>query len=273
MKSILVEGAGGVAGIGMTRCLANDYIVFGNDTSPYGRLAMEAKPYTNEAVDLMVPVPDAAVPRFVGKPKTLLPDKLTVEICQDKARCAAILGDLAPKTYWVRDTHGAGGKGAQMASQFLPGKNFSCELAYFNGELIGHFIKERLSYSVKNNDGAMDKRGSSAVSVCVNNPIVLLRAKEAIGMIMDKPHGAFGVDFKEDEYGVPLITEINPGRFLTASYTYFYSTGYNLPLALVKAYFGEEYKLGKYPEGEMVIRQTDCSPKFFNYETINVDKK
>jgi hypothetical protein len=260
MKKVLVRGAGGVAGMGMTRCLQDHFDVYGEDDSKWARKLMIAKPsYDCEGpFDLIIPVADSMITR--PDHPTILPELVDIRLCQDKAKCSMALGDLAPITYWVRDTHGAGGKGAQMASEYLPGDNYSCEVAFVNGELIGHFIKHRLSYSTIKKDLPLEKRGSSMVSVCVDNPDILQRTLIAIERIGGVPHGAYGVDFKCNEDGVPLITEINPGRFLTASYVYFYSTGYNLPLALYKAYFGESYNLGEYPEGMGIIRCVDSKP-------------
>lgn len=264
MNKIIIQGAGGVAGIGMTRCLNKDYEVYGSDLSLYARKIMEAKPYDVKHYDLKIPVPDRLVYNRAGEEKTILPDKSQIYLCQDKIKCAKVLGDLAPKVLWIRDKDGAGGKGAQMAQEYLPGKNFSCELAYFEGELIGYFAKERISYSLKNDDEPLEKRGSSKVSVCVRNDELVSRALFAVQKVCEKTgtqaHGFYGVDFKENEEGTPLITEINAGRLLTASYVYFYSTEFNLPLALVKKYFGEEYELGKYPEGIGIIRCMDKEP-------------
>lgn len=258
--NILVVGAGGVAGIGLTKCLETEFSVYGKDDSDWSSKVMRAKKHAKEPIDLCVPVPDSLVLKYAGKKNTLLPKKSEIALCQDKAACAKILGNLAPKTYWVRDTHGAGGAGAQMASEYLPGRNFSCEVVYFHGEILGHFVKERLSYSVKGTDLPLDKRGSSAVSICRKDDLIAELALEAVNRVAKKPHGAWGIDFKENEEKIPLITEVNAGRFLTASYVYFYMTDYNLPLKLFKAYFDEDYTLGEYPANKGIIRQTDSLP-------------
>ena len=263
MKQVLIKGAGGVAGIGMTRCLKDHFDVEGEDDSKWAIKLMEANPvhpYDNE-YDLVIPVADSMIGNIDSHlNKMMLPEKEQIEICQDKAKCSELLGDLAPKTYWVRDTKGAGGQGAQMCSDYLPGDNYSCELIYNNGECLGGFTKQRISYSTIKEDLPLEKRGSSMVSVCVDNEDITRRAMEAIERIGGIPNGAYGVDFKCTEDGTPLITEINPGRFLTASYVYFYETGYNLPLKLYMSYFGEDYELPEYPVGVGVIRCVDSKP-------------
>lgn len=275
MKRICIGGAGGVAGIGMTRCLqGHGYDLVGYDGSVWGELAMECPladdPYMS---DMIIPVPDGLVSKYVGMGKIaeaadlcFLPSKEVVEICQDKAKTAEILKELAPRTFWVRDTHGAGGAGAQMASEFLPGRNYSCELVYDKGELLGYFIKQRLAYDIKGRKDPLWQRGSSVVSICVDDKDILNKSKEAISRLTPEPHGVFAIDFKENEQGERKITEINPGRFLTASYPFFLDLDYNLPLLMVKAFFNEPLVLGDYPVGWGVIRQQDSLPTFFSPE-------
>ena len=50
---------------------------------------------------------------------------------------------------------------------------------------------------------------------------------------------------------------------MTASLIYFYLSEYNLALMYVDYAFGRRYryKLGTYPEGKILLRQTNCLPK------------
>lgn len=260
---ILILGAGGAAGIGMTRCL-KDFDVYGKDDWKWSRKLIEAKQSNigETEFDLVIPVPDCLVKSWSFMPKTILPHLDEVELCQDKVKCAEVLGDLAPQTYWVRATSGAGGAGSKMASEYLPGRNISCELLYKDGKLYGYFMKHRLSYLVKRVEPSVfEGMGQSAVSVCINDKKILRLAKKAIKKISKCPNGVYGIDFREDEKGRPKITEINAGRFLTASYVYFYSTGYNLPKRMVELALGLPLTpLGKYPEGIGIIRQIDKLP-------------
>jgi hypothetical protein len=215
--------------------------------------------------DLVIPVPDVLVADWAGLANTFLPDPDTVRRCQDKAKAARILGDLAPRTYWVRETTGAGGRGArtEMAAQYLPGRNMSCELVFWHGELLGHFCKERLSYLVAHREANVTGHGTSLVSTCIPPGNLVHDAHLACKRLSTDgvPHGIFGVDFREDEWGIARITEVNAGRFLTASYVYFYRAGYNLPrLAVERALGLPETPLGPYPEGISIVRQIDHEP-------------
>lgn len=259
----------------MTRCLQQHLDVTGEDDSGFARLAMEC-PYKEYAgwdtEDLIIPVPDSVVatsrPRFDN---VFLPPEEQLKLCQDKAKTAEVLGDLAPKTYWMRDAEGAGGKGAQMLTGYLPGRNYSQEFVFFEGRQIAAFQKLRVSYSVKKKTEGLENVGSSAVSVCTRDYSVENVAYEAIRKVSEAtgtvPHGFYGVDLKEDERGVAMVTEINAGRLLTASYSYFWLTGYNLPLVGVSAFFGEESsELPEYPLGYGIVRQVDMLPKLVGPE-------
>lgn len=286
MKKVIHLAGLGVAGIGLARCLKDEYALQGHDASRWQELIAQdegiaIEPNSEEMwqADMIIPTPDKLVHKFAGggkmegEPSSLcfLPDLKQIELCQDKAKCAEVLGDLAPKTYWVRDTVGAGGKGAQMASEYLPGKNVSVELLYYQGEEIGRFVKERVSYSLISKTTGLDDRGSSVVSVCRDkcHPAVAqawAAMKRITKATKTKPHGFYGIDMKQAEVGILgdyKVTEINAGRLLTASYIYFYKTGYNLALAGVKAFFGESYELGEYPEGYGILRTMDKEPLLF----------
>lgn len=249
----------------MTRSLKEWYDLTGWDDSPWAKLMMECEPGDAGHADLTLPVPDSAVWSLRGMP-AFLPPKPHLGICREKGDLAKVVGDLAPNLIWVRNTMGSGGAGAQMAQEFLPGRNFSCELVYNDGVLLQNFIKERISYSVKGKTEGLDNRGTSAVSVCRRNQEVLQRSVDAISLLVeetgDKANGFYGLDFKEDTKGTPKLTEINAGRLLTASYPYFYQTGFNLPLVGVRAFFGETSpELPEYPEGWGLVWQIGQKPR------------
>lgn len=268
-KTIHIIGAGGPAGVGITRCLKDHYTVTGEDSSQWAELMMECPDEGSFLKDLYIPLPDSVIEQYVhmksrNSPKYFLPPVEHIEICQDKARTAKLIGDFAPKVYWVRDTHGAGGAGAQMAQEFLPGFNYSHEVVYFKGKLLAYFQKRRVSYSVKSKTQGVDNRGSSAVSICTYNKDVEHAALCALNKLPGQLHGFYGVDLKCDENKVPKVTEINAGRLLTASYAFFSETSYNLPLVGMKAFFGEELpELPDYPLGIGQIRQVGQQPHFF----------
>jgi hypothetical protein len=275
MNRVHIIGAGGNAGVLLTRCLnweTLDWAITGEDSSPWARQLMEC-PLTleNTAPDMIWPVPDSAVAKYSGNPLCFLPDPRVIALCQNKSACQLQLKELAPKRYWERDVYGAGGAGAKMISEYLPGRNYSVELVYNNGELMAQFSKERLAYDLKGSQEPTHQRGTSLVSVCIKDETLLRLAIKAVRAVNDyyavDAHGIYGVDFKENEQGEPKITEINAGRFLTASYVYFQQ--YNLPRLVTKLFFGEEVTpLGDYPEGKMAIRQFDSLPRLIHKSEV-----
>jgi glutathione synthase/RimK-type ligase-like ATP-grasp enzyme len=265
-----VLGAGGNAGQGMMRCLSQEYETYGWDDSAYSRHLIEhlADPKTEDfyEYDLYVPVHTTMLLDWADqRNKAFLPDKRQLLLAQDKYKTAKVLRDRAPETYWVRDTHGSGGKGAQMCQEFLTGRNCSVELAYVDSRFIASFVKQRLSYSTSGNDSGLDRRGTSMVSVCIKDDELVKIAQDSVWRIAEYtgtvPHGFYGVDFMEDAWGMPKVTEINAGRLLTASYNYF-ANGYNLPVAGIKALEGADYELGPYPVGLGIVRSYDRPPAF-----------
>jgi len=270
MKTIHLVGAGGNAGQLAYRCLKDHYNVTGHDTSQWGELIMPCEYSEPWNADMILPLPDRAVAsRYGDSDLSFCPDQKQVRLCQDKAKCAEVLGELAPITYWVRDTNGAGGKGAQMASEYLGGRNISLEYCFFNGEPIGYFMKERLAYSISGSKEPTHQFGTSFVSKCIDDKNIRLMGVTALTKISKSTntplHGFYGIDFKEGTNGFK-ITEINAGRLLTASYCYYYLTGYNLLLAGVARFLGDEYILGDYPLGVGMIRQMDALPTMFSNE-------
>jgi hypothetical protein len=264
-KKILILGAGGPAGILLTRCLKGYFDVYGKDDGQFAKHLMLAKPYSDEIkYDLIIPVPDVLVLKSAsnGNHKScFLPTLAEIQLCQDKAECAKVLGDLSPKTYWVRDTHGAGGKGAQMCSEYLPGRNLGTELLYKDGALKAYFQKERVSYSAREISPEVIGRGSAMVATCIQDNKLLATAMSAVQKITNNPNGVYAIDIKENEAGEAKITEINAGRFVTSSHVFYYMTGYNLPRMMVELALNQEVTpLGKYPEGQTVVRQMDREP-------------
>lgn len=261
-----IVGAGGNAGRLLARCLEPHYDVCGNEQSEYAaKLAtvpLEPQCPGWSQADMLWPVPDKAVAKYADCDLWPHPDPAVIKLCQDKGKTALALKDLAPIRYWERDFVGAGGKGAKLMQEFLPGKNYSVELIYWHGVLKAHFSKERLGYDLNGNSEPNHQFGTSMVSVCIWDQNLINLAVEAVLRVHDgkTPHGVFGVDFKEDSKGIPKVTEINAGRFLTASYIYYY-TWYNLPYFLSKLFLeGYEIEITDYPLGMMVVRGFDTEP-------------
>ena len=143
------------------------------------------------------------------------------------------IGDFIKIPFWVRAGHGAGAKGSLkinnmddlkgwiklnphikdfIASEYLPGRIYACKLLFYEGEAIRASCAERFDYLLAQASpsgiSGMCSRGR-----LVNNKEIVEKSIKALKVISDsckqKPHGMFTVDYREDEYGNPKITEIN----------------------------------------------------------------
>jgi carbamoyl-phosphate synthase large subunit len=135
--------------------------------------------------------------------------------------------------FWVRSTSGTSGLGSLqidsaaslknwvqinpgvktfIASKFLPGRNLACKLLYHNGELLRSACGERVNY-IMAKVAPSGITGNTSFGRLLNEPKLVDLATKAMTFLFDylkiKPHGFFTVDFKEDEKGVPFITEVN----------------------------------------------------------------
>jgi carbamoyl-phosphate synthase large subunit len=194
---------------------------------------------------------------------------------------------------WVRAIKGAGGKGSLlvhkyehaeswidywngwgnfMASEYLPGSNLGWDAIFKDGDLISCQIKERLEYMLARASPS-GITGTTAIAKSVNNKKVDKIAKEAIRAVDPKPHGVFSVDLKADKNGNFMVTEINPGRFLTSSLHFFYTAKNLMPYTYLKIAYNEKVPENvlkqKTPEGTILIRSLDSKPMILKEKKLN----
>ena len=101
-----------------------------------------------------------------------------------------------------------------ILSAYLPGRDFACQMLWKAGTPVLTKTCERLSYF----GGAGRPSGVSSVAALaktVYEPRVREICATAIRALGPEVSGAFSIDLKEDTAGVPRITEINAGRFIT----------------------------------------------------------
>jgi carbamoyl-phosphate synthase large subunit len=345
MKTVLVLGAGGPAGINFIESLllTKDYNVIGCDVNPWHLKLIERrfdiKTYRvdyltsqdarrvadlnwvmrKESVDFVHAQPDFEV-EFLSRNRekinavTFLPSKGTIEACRNKYTTAVLMRGLAPltslvnentlasqikmiqdvseeKRVWLRAVRGAGSKAALpittlrqaldwihywketkrlessdfMVSEFLPGKEYAFQSVWLNGELITSMARERMEY-LMGNLFPSGQSSSPSVAVTVHHDRVNVIATQAMWNIDKRAHGIFCIDMKENKYGMPLVTEINAGRFFTTS-NFFSHYGANMPDTYIKLGFGESVgELPKYnaiPKDIVWVRGIDTLPYGF----------
>ena len=135
--------------------------------------------------------------------------------------------------FWVRSTKGSSGLGSLkigdkdslknwihinphvthfLASEFLPGRNLACKMLYFNGKLVRAAVGERVNY-IMAKVAPSGITGNTSFGRLLNEPVLVDISRKAMDHLFETTganrHGFFTVDFKEDNQGKALITEIN----------------------------------------------------------------
>ena len=135
--------------------------------------------------------------------------------------------------FWVREAAGSCGAGALkinnsnelsnwmainpgvrtfLASQYLPGRNLGCKLLYYEGRLLRAAVGERVQY-IMAKVAPSGITGNTSFGRLLNAPEVFEVARCAMDILFEKTnsrhHGFFTVDLKEDDHGVPKVTEVN----------------------------------------------------------------
>ncbi len=124
-----------------------------------------------------------------------------------------------------------------MAAEMLPGREFAYQSVWQHGELVAGQARERVEYLY----GFLTPSGQTstpAVARTVRDERVDSLAQRAIRALDPHPHGIYCVDIKESASGVPMVTEINTGRFFTTS-NFFAAAGLNMPDMAMRAALGE----------------------------------
>jgi hypothetical protein len=99
-----------------------------------------------------------------------------------------------------------------MLSEFLPGRDLSCQGLWKDGEMVVIKASERLAYFVVG--GAPSGMSStSAVGKTVRESSITSTCVAAIRALGPRVSGAFNFDLKENAAGLACVTEINAGRF------------------------------------------------------------
>ena len=123
-------------------------------------------------------------------------------------------------------------------SEYLPGRDFACQSLWKDGALVLIKTTERISYF---GGGSAPSGVSSigAVHKTVREPRLVEIAAAAVRALDGRASGAFSVDLKENVAGVPCVTEINVGRFLSGT-TIFDVTGkHNMATTFVRIALGQ----------------------------------
>ncbi len=193
--------------------------------------------------------------------------------------------------FWVRSSSGTSGLGSLkieneeslknwieinpkvenfLASKFLSGRNLACKLLYADGELLRSAVGERVNY-IMSKVAPSGITGNTSFGRLLNEPTIVEKSIEAMEVVFNETgspkHGFFTVDYKEDENGVPFITEINVRH--VAFTQCFAAAGANFAEDTISILTGDtsfdrNYKMYEFEPGTIFLRDVDELPIIMN---------
>lgn len=159
---------------------------------------------------------------------------------------------------------------AFVLSEYLPGRDFACQMLWRSGVPVLTKTCERLSYF----GGAGRPSGVSSVAALaktVYEPGVRDICVAAIRALGADVSGAFSVDLKEDAFGLPRITEINAGRFITMMNLFDFTGKRSMTATYVALALGEPVDGGDdydVDEEHYFMRDVDTVPAIFHADEL-----
>jgi hypothetical protein len=181
-------------------------------------------------------------------------------------RGAGALGAIrvrTPEQAWRWITFWREMRGVRAASftlsEYLPGRDFGCQSLWKDGTLVLIKTYERLSYL---GTGGQPSEVSSiaALAKTAFERRVVDTCARAIRAIDARASGIFSIDLREDARGIPCITEINAGRFSSATNIFDLTGRYNMAVTYVRLAMREPVDIRAVydvPEEHFMLRDID----------------
>ena len=172
---------------------------------------------------------------------------------------------LAWIAYWVRM------RSVQVGwftlSEYLPGRDFSCQSLWREGALVLTKTFERLAPF----GASLGASPVAALMKTVNEPRVASVCTAAIRAVDPHASGVYCFDVREDVRGVPCVTEINAGRFSMSTNLYDLVGAHNMATTYLRVALGErpnvhdEYDAA---EGYYMVRTLDMPAAIFHADAF-----
>jgi hypothetical protein len=123
--------------------------------------------------------------------------------------------------------------------EFLPGRDYNVQGLWSKGRLALIKMCERLSYlNAEHHPSGM--ASTPALAKTVWEPAAIEACEAALRAIDASASGVFSFDLKENEAGVPCITEINAGRFCMITNIHDLTGRHNMAHSYVRLAFDED---------------------------------
>jgi len=151
-------------------------------------------------------------------------------------------------------------------SEYLPGRDFACQSLWKDGRLVLVKTVERLAHL----DAETRASGTSSIASLaktVNEPNVVDVCARAIRALDPQASGAFSVDLKQNLAGVPCVTEINAGRFITMMNFFDFTGRHNMSATYLHLAYDEPVDIADpydAAEDDYFVRGVDALPAIFH---------
>jgi glutathione synthase/RimK-type ligase-like ATP-grasp enzyme len=160
-------------------------------------------------------------------------------------------------------------------SEYLPGRDFGCQSLWKAGRLVLIKTYERLSYL---GTGGQPGEVSSiaALAKTVFEPRVVEVSTKAVRALDAKASGVFSIDLREDARGIPCITEINAGRFSSATNIFDLTGKNNMAVTYVRLALDQPVDVRKeydVAEDHYMLRDLDTPAGIFHADDFYDDIK
>jgi biotin carboxylase len=152
-------------------------------------------------------------------------------------------------------------------SEYLPGRDFSCQSLWHEGTLVLTKTFERLVPF----DGEPGGSSVAALSKTVNEPRVAAVCAAAVRAVDRRASGIYCFDAREDARGVPCVTEINAGRFSMSTNLYDLVGRYNMASSYLRLALGRPLDVrGEYEATEdyYMVRNLDTLARIFHADDL-----
>jgi carbamoyl-phosphate synthase large subunit len=154
--------------------------------------------------------------------------------------------------------------------EFLPGRDYNAQALWADGRLVLIRMCERLSY-LNADQHASGMASTPALAKTVWVCAVIEACEAALRQLGPHLQGVFSIDLKENESGVPCITEINAGRFAMITNFYDLSGRCSMAGAYVRLACGEETGIAdpcEDPGEYYLVRELDTLPGVFHVDQL-----
>ncbi len=188
------------------------------------------------------------------------------------SRGAAPVDTAEDARAWIGYWEGMRGVPATLftLSEYLPGRDFASQSLWKDGRVVLIKTVERLAYL-----GA-ETRASGTSSIAslaktVDEPRVVETCLRAIRALDPHGSGAFSVDLKENRAGVPCITEINAGRFITMMNFFDFTGVHNMSATYVRLALDEPVDVATpydVADTRYFVRGVDVLPSIFSADDL-----